>query len=179
MAFLTYLPKREKAVFAAAGAVALLSIFYSLVFKPFIGEWFNLGSNIKAREARLRKDINLLRSYESIKDDYEKYASLKKASQTNEQLMAAMLAEIENLARKSNVSINALKPYGIKDMDFYQRFLAHAELDTNVKDLSGFFYEIQNSPKILRIESIDINAKPEEKTSIKAYIVISRVVFKE
>jgi Tfp pilus assembly protein PilO len=179
MAFLTSLPKKDKAVLALAGGLALLGILYALVFKPFSGEWFNLGRDIRVKEAELRKGMNLLQNYEAIKSEYERYASLKRGSQSDEQLMAGMLAEIENLARKSSVSINALKPYGIKDMGLYRRFLAHVELDTTVGDLSRFLYEIQNSPKILKIENIDINARPEEKTSIKAQVVISRVVFSE
>lgn len=173
------LSKREKAIFIIACFLICISLFYHIILEPVVKKWSTLNSQIAAKEVRLKKAIRLLREYESIKREYQKYASLVKGNQSDEQQMAAVLLEVENLARKSNVYINALKPRTIKDADFYQKFVVELELDTTVRDLMGFFYQLQGSPQILKVESMEMNAKSSQKDSIKAYLLISKILFKD
>lgn len=173
------LSKREKIIFIISCVLICISISYRIILEPIVKKWFGLNNQIAAKQVKLKKDIKLLNRYESIKGEYQKYASLIKGPQSDEQQMAAVLSEIENLARKSNVYVSALKPRTIKDADFYQRFIVELELDTSVADLMKFFYHLQGSPQLLKVESMEINAKSGQKDSIKAYLVISKILFKE
>lgn len=169
--------KREKIILAVACAAICASIFYNFVFDPFIKKWLTIDTRIVAKQVKLQKDIKILSRQQYIKKEYQNYAPLTKGSRSDDQHMADILSEIEGLGRKTNVYITVLKPQAIKETGLCKKFTAAVELDTTVKDLAAFFYEVGNSAKILKIDSAEIIAKPGQKDSIKAYLLISSILF--
>lgn len=164
---------------AIACVAAFISIFYRLVLETVIKKWLNLDTQIIAKQVKLQKDTRLLNKYEFLREDYKKYAALVKGPLTDEQEMANMLSQIEETARKSNVFVSALKPQPVKETASYQRFMVEADIDAAVKDLTAFLYELQNSPKIFKVETMEIKAKPGQGDSVKSHLIISRILFAE
>ena len=197
------LSKREKTIFYISCLLIGSSLLYNFILEPFIKKWFNLDGELSIKEAKLQKWLKVANKYKYVDTEYKMYESLVKSSLSDEQEMAGILSEIEELASKSNVYINVLKPHAIKnmpfrsfgpvraserksnrtenldsDINFYKKLVVEIELDTTVKDLTRFLYELQNSPKMLKIDRMEINAKFDQKDAIKSYLLISRVLFK-
>jgi len=173
------LSKREKLILIAVGLLLCISILWGLVVDPFVKKWFDLNNQIRVKEVKLEKYIRLLDKYETVKSEYKKYSSLVKGRQTDEKYMAGILSEIEEIARKSNAYISVLKPNIVKSTSFYQKFIVEVELDTTMEDLTKFFYQLQRSPSILKVDSMEMAARSDQKGTIKCRLLISRILFLE
>jgi|GEM_PF-1206917 len=174
----TLLLKREKKVFLAVVAVLACILFYGFVLEPAFKSWVQLNDLICAKKIKLHKYVKLIAGFQAKNSQYQKYVSKDKTTKSDEGELSALLSGIEELARKSNVYPDALKPVSVKDENLYKKFLVEAEFDTAMKDLMGFFYEIENSPEIFKVETVDITAKQDQKDIMKVRLLISKILFK-
>jgi Tfp pilus assembly protein PilO len=172
------LSKREKIIFFSTCSVIGLSLFFTVALEPFIKKWADLNNQIAAKEVKLQMDIKLLNKYHAISKENKDRQTGFKSERSDEQETGAILSEIENLSRKSNVYVSVLKPYAIKDEGFYKKFIVEIDVETTIKDLTRFFYEIQNSPSLLKTENFEINAKTDQKDSVRVFILVSKILFK-
>ncbi len=173
------LSKREKTILFFTAAVISISLFYGFAFEPLFKKWLSLDNIIASKEMALKKSTALLGKYNQIKKEYEKYAFLSKGTKTDEALLSGLLMEAESLARKSSVYPGVLKPYGTRDYKAYQKFLAELELEATMKELVDFLYQLEASDKLLKIESLRIEAIPRQKGYVKSRLIISSIAFKD
>lgn len=174
------LSAREKIILSVTLFIASGSILYGAAIGPFIKKWSGLDSQLAAKKVKLQKSLKLLNRHEFIGAEYKKYRHLIKPSGiSDEQQMASLLSGTEAIARKSGVYISVLKPQIVKDMPACQKFIAEVELDASMPDLIRFLYEIENSVDLLKVESVDINAKSEQKGLVKVRLFISKISFKD
>ena len=172
------LSKREKQIFLAAAIIISSSFFYRFVFEPVLKNWSELDSRIAAKKIKLQRCAKLIAGYQAGSAEYKNYAPAVNGVKSEEQELAEILSQIEEIARKSGVYPNVLKPNSVKDERLYKKFVAEAELDSAMKDLMKFFYQLENSSQMFKIESADINAKPDQKDTVKARLLISKILFK-
>ena len=174
------LSAREKIILSVALFIASGSIVYGVAIGPFIKKCSSLDSQLIAKKVKLQKGLRLLNRHEFIRAEYKKYRHLIRPSGiSDEQQMASLLSGIETIARKSGVYISVLKPQIVKNLPACQKFIAEVELDASMPELARFLYEIENSADLLKAESMDINAKSEQKGLVKVRLFISKISFKD
>ena len=171
--------KREKKIILAVLIILLCIILYGFVLEPAFKGWVQLDNSISAKKIKLHKYVKLTAGLKAKNSEYRKYAPADKNTKSEEQELSVLLSNVEELARKSNVYLDILKPVSVKDEKLYKKFLVEAELETAMNDLMGFFYEIENSPLMLKVETVDMAAKPGQKDIIKVRLLISKILFKE
>ena len=173
------LSKRERLIFIFTFIFITLALLYCNAAEPLIKKWINLDRQIAIAELKLQKDLKLLSKSEEVNSLYKKYAFLKSTSLSDEQQMAALLSEIEEIARTAGVHINSLKPKTMKETSLYEKFAVEAELSASMVKLINFFYNLQSSQKILKAESMQISAKRNEPGSVKCRVIISSLLFQK
>ncbi len=173
------LSKREKIILLITVLIIGVSILWGIILEPFVRKWVELDDLIFAKNVKLQKSLRLLDKYESNKAEYKKYSSLIKGKESDERHMAAILTEIDQLARRTSVYVTVLKPNAIKNTDFYQKFIVEVELDTSIAELAKFFYQLEKSPEILKVEDMEITARSDQKGTIRCRLLISKILFQE
>jgi ribosomal protein S10 len=170
------LSQREKRLFyLTAGLIASLFI-YRFVINPIVVNWMGLDKRIGAGGLKLEKSQKILNLKGRIQRDYERYASSVKMSGSEEEEMAKFLTEIESLARSSSVHISGIKPLPIKKVDFYKKYVVELEAEGDIKQVSKFIYDIQNSQQLLKIDKFSLGTKGAGTNLLKCNILVSKVL---
>lgn len=171
------LSKREKAILFLVLGIIAASFIYNFVLEPFMNKWVDLNGQISAKKAKLEKCVRLISKAQNYSEEYSRYAAQSEGVKSDEEHVALVLSFVESTARKANVYINSMKPNSIKEKNFYKIILIEADIEAPIKDLTVFLYEIKNSPKMLKVKSVDINAKSTPANSVKARVLISDILF--
>jgi len=171
------LSKRERAVLFLSLGVIAAAFIYNFVLEPFVNKWADLSGQISAKNAKLEKYIRLISRAQDYSEEYNRYALPAEGAKSDEEQIALVLSFVESAARKTNVYINSMKPGSVKDKKFYKIFLIEADIEAPVKSLAAFLYDIENSPKMLKVKSIDINAKSAPANGVKTRVLISNILF--
>ncbi|OIO81362.1 MAG: hypothetical protein COZ98_01715 [Candidatus Omnitrophica bacterium CG_4_8_14_3_um_filter_43_15] len=178
MAF-TSLSKREKNIFIALIIIISVSAFYAVVLEPAVKKWSGMDSQIALRQVKLKKYLGAVRDLKEYSAEYKKYIAAIKKSGSDEEYMAFVSSQIEETARNSGVYIRALKPSAVKSDKLYKKFIVETELDSPVKDLAGFLYQLQSPERMLKVDSMSLIATSGGSDSVKARVFISTVLFKD
>ncbi len=159
MKFLGHFSRRERIIFWLCIMIIASAVFYSLILERVITSWSDLKLKIAKSEKQLYKNYRLIRKEKDISGEYEKYISYMKGKGDNEEKSSSILMEIETLARKNNVAATDIKPLGVKDIDFYKKYIFEVSAEGDIKSLTKFIYDMQASATILTVEYLSLSAK--------------------
>ena len=140
-----------------------------LVISP-IGEKFRLcpqGDRATIRK-KLVLDLRNISNKESISAEYEKYRNyVKRSASSDEEEVAAMLAEIEGLGRRSGVSLDDIKPQPAKQTDFYRQYYVEVDAGGTMEHIIMFLHNLNNSPQLLRAVKLQLGLERQGIVSYK------------
>ena len=176
MDFISKLSKKEKIGLAAAVIVVSVVIIDRLVVTP-IGERFQrLGREIEVSEKKLVLDLRNISNKEPISAEYEKYRNyVKRSAPSDEEEVAAVLAEIEGLARRSDINLDDIKPQRAKETDFYKEYYVEIEVEGTMEHITIFLHNLNNSPQLLRAVKLRLGLRDKESSVVKASILVSKI----
>ncbi len=170
------LSQREKRLFYLTISLIAILFIYRFIIKAVVVNWKDLNEKISVSSLKLEKSRKILNLKNRIQRDYEKYASSVKMAGSEEEEMAKFLTEIESLARFSSVHISGIKPLPIKKVDFYKKYVVELEAEGDIKQVSKFIYDIQNSPQLLKIDKFSLRTKGAGTNLLKCNILVSKVL---
>lgn len=170
------LSQREKKLFYLTIGLITVLFIYRFIIRPVVVTWKDLNERISVSNLKFEKSQKILSLKGRIQRDYERYASSVKMSGSEEEEMAKFLTEIESLARSSSVHISGIKPLPIKKVDFYKKYVVELEAEGDIKQVSKFIYDIQNSPQLLKIDKYSLGTKGAGTNLLKCNILVSKVL---
>jgi len=174
--FLSRMSPREK----IGGAVAVFFVLVAFVLLPIIsGVNFRIGQlnrQIKTDEKHLAEYLRYMNQKGIITSEYEKYEKFVKKSGSDEEEQTKILGEIEELARKEDVSIVSMKPLSPRAAGFYKTYEISLEIEGKMESLVDFLYAISNSAQLLRAEKISLGLKDKGSNVVKGSVSITKVV---
>jgi len=161
-------------------AVIILTLSFSLerlLFHPLAAKLDTLNQEIESEELRLKKALTLQGQKEEILKEYEKYKHyLKIEASSREEVVAKLLKQIEMMARKSKVSLVDIKPQPQpKKMGDYRKYNIEIDLGASMDEIVDFFYRLQESGLLLRVEKFSLSSKDEYADILKAKMVITGI----
>jgi hypothetical protein len=176
MDFISKLSKKEKVGLAAAAIVVSVVMIDRLVVSP-IGERFQrLGREIELSEKKLVLDLRNISNKELISGEYDKYRNyVKRSASSDEEEVAAVLAEIEGLARRSDINLADIKPQQAKQTDFYREYYVEIEAEGAMEHIIVFLHNLNSSPQLLRAVKLRMGLKDRESSIVKASIMVSNI----
>lgn len=173
---LPHLSKREKVIFYLSLTTASIFLIYNFVLEPLHKKIQELNQKIEAKKIKLEKNLLVLNKKEKIEERYNKYFKNLQLKGTDEEEVAIFLAEIEKLAQKNAVHITDMKPRAPKAVDFYKRFTVDLEAEADIKQITQFIYQVQNTAQLLRVDRLRLETKSSQSQSLKSYLVISKIL---
>ncbi len=106
----------------------------------------------------------------------EKLALLKRNTQeivTEEELLASILSELENLAKLSGLRITDIRPQSPKALRTHKEFLVEVRQEGKIEAQLRFIYELENSQYLLRIKKLQLNPKIDGQ--LEGNLLISKI----
>ena len=176
MDFFSKLSKKEKTGIVVAGIIVLLAFSDGLIIRPIRERVTGLNDQIKMRREELKRNLQNLSQKETVSREYEKYARYVTKAGSDEEAVAQILAEVEELARESRVYLVDTKPQPPVEAGFYKEYKAEIEIEGRVDAIVDFLYQLNNSTQLLRAEKLRIASKSKVSTTAKAFILITKVL---
>ncbi len=175
MEFLSRLSKKEKRLFYITVAVISIVFLERVVFKPVINKLESFNGKISLEEKKLEKSMLILAQEQTINSEYKKFAQNIKQEQSEEEAIAGLLSSIEKMAKSVSVFILDMKPGTVEKSEFYKKYSVKVEVEAKINNLSDFIYQLENSPKLLRVS--DFRLTPQKKeTVLKVSMTITEVL---
>lgn len=175
MGFLSKLSKKEKRLFYITVVVVAVVFFERVVLRPVLNKLEVLNGKISLEEKKLEKSLLVLQEESAINSEYEKFAQNIKQEQSDEETLAALLGSLEKMANSVSVFILGIKPNPIEKYDFYKKYSVKVEAEAKISNLIDFIYQMENSPKLLRLS--DFRLTPQKKeTILKIDMTITEVL---
>ncbi len=164
MEFLSRLSKKEKRLFYITVAIVGCVFFDRIVFKPVLNKLESFNGKIVLEEKKLEKSMHILSQESSITSEYKKFAEGIKQDKSDEETLASLLSSIEKMAGSVSVFILDMKPNPVEKAESYKKFSAKIEAEAKISNLADFVYQLENSPRLLRIS--DFRLTPQKKEAV-------------
>jgi Tfp pilus assembly protein PilO len=169
MEFLSRLSKKEKRLFYITVTIVVCVFFGNLVFNPV------MNGKITLEEKKLEKSMYILSQEAAISSEYKKFAQSIKQEQSDEEATASLLSGIEKMAGSVSVFILDMKPNSVEKSEFYKKYSVKIEAEAKISNLTDFIYQLENSPKLLRVS--DFRLTPQKKeTVLKVNMTVTEVL---
>ena len=175
MEFFSRLSNKEKRLFYITVTVVACVFLVNLVFKPVMDKLESFNGKISYEEKKLEKSMHILAQESSISSEYKKFAQSIKQEQSDEEAIAILLSGIEKMANSVSVFILDMKPNVVEKSEFYKKYSVKIEAEAKISNLADFIYQLENSPKLLRVS--DFRLTPQKKeTVLKINMTVTEVL---
>lgn len=173
---LSRLSKREKLILY--GVIFFVSLVFldRLILRSILSKIKLLDKEIQSQEATIKKSLHILVQKDRIKKEANKYASFVTSAQSQEEEMVFLLKGIEELANKRSVYVIDIKSAGLAEEGIFKKYLVRLNCEAQMEQLTGFFYELESSNRMLKIEKYDIRPKTEGSSIVRCTVSISKMV---
>ena len=179
LTFLSKLSPREKKILYVVGVLLMVVFGYHGIWRPMREKFGSLDEEIFDTEMRLRKAKIFYRQRQDILEEAKKYPNLEQMEAgTDEEEIARVLNLIEQTARKAGVSLSDVKPQQVRSDKVSKSYVVELNAESEIKQLVEFIYELQYSPLLLKVEQLNTAPKQEKSTTLRSFLVVSRVVVK-
>ncbi len=173
------LSPREKKILALTVAMLLVVGGYYGVWVPMQAKFQTLGEQIFSMQLKLRKSKTFLRQQDDIREEAKKYQNLELMDAgKDEEEIARLLNLIEQTARKNSVSLSDVKPQAVQSDKVAKRYVVELHAEASLEGVLRFFYELQTSAELLKVEQVEIAPKEENAAILRCFLIVTRVVVK-
>ena len=176
--FLSRLSKREKTILYVSAFFVSLTLIDRLIVSPIYAKITSLSSEIKEKEAGIKRNMHVLVQKDRILKEAEKYASYIEILQSSDEDVTSLLKDVERLANEASVYLIDIKPAGLKEEEGYSKLLVKLNCEASMEQIAGFMYSVESSDRLLTVESYKIGPKGKGSDIARCNMSISRRVKK-
>lgn len=176
LVFISRLSKRERYIFYGAALVISLTFLDRLILGAISSKIELLDKEIQIQEAVIRKSLYILTQKDRIGKALGEYAFSAASSQSQEEEMVFFLRDIEELANKCSLYVIDIKQTGIIEEDILKEYLVRVNCEGQMEQLAEFFYRLENSNQLMKIEKYDIRPKTKGSSVARCTVFISKAV---
>ena len=171
------LTTRERNIFIICVVLMAVYVGFNVVYKPLAQKARLMQAEIESKKERLTRDLRTIRRSKSVGDEYVVLKEKFKQDKPDEQVMSAMVSQIESIAGDLNLRISDLKPQKVKKQDFYNKFSVTLTIYSSFKDIMRFLYDLQKDPLLYSVDELrlDKGSRRKEET-IKTRLILSKVL---
>ncbi|MBI4430412.1 MAG: hypothetical protein HY587_01700 [Candidatus Omnitrophica bacterium] len=174
--FYTRASKREKTILFAAMAAVAFWISDQYVMGPILKSFKGMDQEVKDLKVSIRRSVHLLSQKEKMMKEIEQISEFSHPSRSPEEETLALLKHIEELANKASVNLLYVKPAGSNPSETVQKYYMTLESEGQMQRLVQFFYEIESSKLLLRVEKYTLQPAETGSTVIKCSATISKAI---
>lgn len=165
------LSKREKAIFyVSVGFVSLVFLDQALI-RPIFYTLRSLDQQVVDLEKNIKKSVRLLGQKDRMLEEAKYYESFSAQIKSPEDGTLTLLKTIQEVANEASVNLLYVKPAtSASDEGFYK---ANFECEGQINQIINFFYALENSKLLLRIEKYAIQPSSQGSSVLKCVATVS------
>ena len=156
--------------------IVISILFDKVVLSPIIERINKLNGEIFIQEKRLEKSLRILAQEKLITSEYKKYTQFIRQSHSDEEQIAEFLSDIEKLVRKSSVFLADIKPGSVKKAGPYKEYTVKIEMESKISFLADFIYQLEKSPRLLRVKDFRLTPKKKGLEILKAEMTVTQIL---
>lgn len=175
---LAYLSSHRRQLLAIGVGCACVVLAIQMVIRPIREEFRTLARRTAIEQHKLGRNLQVLapESMETVVAAYESIRPHIRMRVSGAEEGAALLAEIESLARQFGVSLVATKPQDAVGRGFYEEYAVEIEVESKVASFVEFLYTLYSSPQMLRVPRMSIAPQAAgEGTDVKGTLLVTKV----
>ena len=169
---------REKIFLGTAALMATLVFSDQFAIRPIIRTLDSLNQQINNLQADIKKSVRLLSQKEQIRQELQAYTIYSVPHRSPEEETVALLKLIEELANRASVNLLYVKPAAGKTEEEEKKYYATLECEGPMEQIISFFYEVEHSNQLLKIEKYVLRPASKGSLVVKLAATISRPVLR-
>lgn len=168
--------KRERIIMIAAGVFVSMWISDQAVIGPLVATFGNMDREAKDLKTSIRRSVQLLSQKERMMKEVEQYADYSIETKSPDEEALSLLKHIEELANNTSINLLYVKPAGANPGEVIQKYYVTLEGEGQMQQLVQFFYAIENSKLLLRVEKYVLQPTETGSSVIKCSATVSRAI---
>ena len=173
------LSKKKRYMLYIAIVILGVVFFERIVFQTAMSRIKKLNNEILIQEKKMQKALYILSQEDSIIAEHAKYVEGVGQKYSEEEEKSKLLSEVERLARSSSVSLKNIKPGLTKKIGPYEKYTVEIETEAKMNYLVDFIYQLERSPRLLRVESFQLRSKEKESPVLRGRMTITEVLIRK
>ncbi len=177
-AFMSRLSKRGKTIFYGVLAVVSLLLLYGLVLRPILTAMDSLDERIHNEKTAAVTALRILNRREELKEKLETYKRYFRKPPLDDKIFRALHKHIDEMADESSVTLIKTRTRNM-EMEVetrLKRYPVSVECEAKMEQIAEFFYKIEGSDELLKIEKFNITAPKEGSSIVDCEMVISQTI---
>lgn len=174
---LSRLSQRTRTLLYVTVAIVGLAVAERFVYAPVVDRLDELDAEILLKESQLTRNLINLGAREAVLAAYSPYTAYASTAASDEETIGGLLKEIEELARKSGLTLANVRPKSATKTDVGKRYPVEVESETEMDPLIRFIHGLYGSKSPLRVGQLRLDAKGGRNSQVKVYLLINKSVF--
>ncbi len=168
--------KKERLIAYVAVFMVVAAIGDRLFYQPIRDKFSGMSKKIFVEEKKVGVNLRNLAQKDAILEEYKKLSKYVSPIGTDEEEISRFLSIIEETARNSNIYMSGMKPQPTAKVDFYKRYVVELEVEAPTERLIDFLYRLESSNQLINIEEIQLSTKNESTKTLKARMLVARIL---
>lgn len=170
--------KRERKLFLATIIICGFGLLYSFVYKPFITEYRKLDNEIKLNILELKQLQLLITQKEQIQSIYDNYKTKLRPAKSDSEEITNISQEITDIVEGAKLVLLEIKVLRVENAEYHKKYYIKVQMEGELVPVSSFIYDIQNSPQMLKVESLFLDFQTRN-LNFRADMILTHIVSKE
>lgn len=167
---------RERKLLIGAGAVLGAAVVFNGLLVPL---WHGREEfrNAMNREENIyrQNQLALIRSRQ-WQEKYTPALERFRRTETNEQIISAMVSEAESAAKEAGLRIAEMKPQKVKTESFVHEFGLSLGVEGPLPEVMAFIYRLQSEPHIFRVETLRMQKQMNKQGEVSCQLTLNRTL---
>ena len=168
-------PQQKKIIFPAAGGLFVVLVLFGVVV-PIVSKIGSLNREIKEKQDAINNDVSVASRKDDIAREMKVFGVYLGEVEAEDEEASRLRKEVENLANMSSVSINDLKPAGMRELGGIKVCLVNISCEAQMEQLIQFMYSIENSEKLLTVQRYEITPKSKDSSLAQCAMTVAKVL---
>ena len=173
---LTKMSRRERMMAVVGAAIVFVVLADRLAISPWWNYIKKIRKETKTFEEGLNQQKKLLSRKESILSEVDDLKTYLKPGGSPEMEMASFLREVEAIGKRSQLSLQEVKPLPTNSNELYQEYGLEAHYEGTLEQCVNFIYSVENGPGLFTIEKALMGTTQENPTLLKGYFRVRRTI---
>jgi hypothetical protein len=155
----------------------IAALFDRLLIGPTMSRLSSIEEDITKEEEVIKQDLRFLGYKKRILQESQDIDPfLTKNVLSDNEMIAAFLNKIQNLAGQMKVNLIKINPSpGQQDTDYW-KYQAELECSGQLADVISFMHAVNSGTDLMKVDKFSLNAKKSDTDEIKAAMTIEKIV---
>ena len=175
--FIAGLNDNQKKLLVIAVVIVIAALFDRLLIGPTMSRLSAIEEDITKEEVTIKQDLRFLGYKDRIaKESNEIDPYLTKNVLTDDEMIAAFLNKIQNLASQTKVTLVKINPASGEQDAQYWKYQADLECSGQLQDVISFMHAVNSDMDLMKVDKFSFSGKKSDTDEIKATMTIEKIV---